>query len=337
MATLPESFIVARKEFARVAKLAVIGAGMVGRAWAVVFARAGHSVSVYVRRKESAGPTLTEIGAMLDDLHAQGLIDEPTGGICARIAITDRLSEALEGAAYAQENVLETPAAKREIFALMDECAAAGTILASSTSAIPCSAFSEGLKGRGRCIVAHPVNPPHVLPLVELSPAPWTSSEVVSQAFELHELLGQVPIIVRKEIPGFILNRLQGSLLNEAFRLVEEGYATAEDVDKTIKNGLGLRWSFMGPFETIDLNAPGGISDYAKRYGPFYHSMAAAQKPPHPWSDELIAKLHAERRTALPESERAERLAWRDRRLMALAKHKLAQKKLESKMKEKAE
>ena len=308
------------------AKIAVIGAGMVGRAWAIVFARAGHPVSICVRKKEAAPEIVRAMGAMLSDLHAQGLLNESCEAVLGRIEITDSLAEALRGATYAQENIHESLAAKKEIFAAMDELAAPGTILASSTSAIPASAFSENLKGRHRCLVAHPVNPPHVVPLVELAPAPWTDADVVARSFAFHESLGQVPIVVRKEIPGFILNRLQGALLNEAFRLVEEGYATLEDIDKTIANGLGLRWSFMGPFETIDLNAPGGISDYARRYGPFYHSMAKAQKPPEPWSDALIAKLETERRGILPTQDRSARQAWRDRRLMALAQHKRKQK-----------
>ena len=106
------------------------------------------------------------------------------------------------------------------------------------------------------------------MPLVELVAAPWTAPEIVAKAKALYEAVGQVPIVVKREIEGFILNRLQAVLLSEAFRLVEDGYVTPQDLDKTLKDGLGLRWSFMGPFETIELNAPGGIPDYCRRYGP---------------------------------------------------------------------
>ena len=135
------------------------------------------------------------------------------------------------------------------------------------------------------------------------------------------EQVGQVPVAMTREAEGFLLNRLQGVLLMEAWRLVEAGLASVEDVDRTVKHGLGLRWAFMGPFETIDLNAPGGVADYAARLGGLYHSIAASAEQT-PWSPALIAKVEAERRAVLPVGALGERSAWRDRRLMALARHK---------------
>ena len=158
------------------------------------------------------------------------------------------------------------------------------------------------------------------MPLVELSPAPWTEPDVVVRAIALHETVGQVPIVVKKEIQGFVLNRLQGALLAEAFRLYAEGYVSAEDIDKTVRDGLGLRWSFMGPFETIDLNAPGGIADYCARYGEGYYQMA--QNQPVRWDETLVRRLEEERRQLLSERDLAARAAWRDRRLMQLVAHK---------------
>ena len=118
-----------------------------------------------------------------------------------------------------------------------------------------------------------------------------------------------------------IINRLQGALLAEAFRLHADGYVSADDIDKCVRDGLGLRWSFMGPFETIDLNAPGGIADYCVRYrGPYYEM--AQQQLPRQWDDASIASLEAERRALLPADALAERGAWRDRRLMQLVAHK---------------
>ena len=132
-----------------------------------------------------------------------------------------------------------------------------------------------------------------------------------------------MPIFVKKELPGFILNRLQAALLMEAWRLVKEDYCSVDDLDKTINDGLGLRWSFMGPFETIDLNAPGGVSDYAGRYGSaLYDTMSSVRYSP--WDDALIGRIDAERRKVLPQAQHGEREAWRDRRLMALIAHKRA-------------
>ena len=120
---------------------------------------------------------------------------------------------------------------------------------------------------------------------------------------------------MRRELDQFIMNRLQGALLHEAFRLVAEGYASSEDVDAGICKGIGLRWAFMGPFETIDLNAPGGIRDYVDRYEGLYRTLAQSQAVPVPWSGELLDRIEAERCRRLPREDLAERQEWRDRRL----------------------
>src|SRR2546430_15164099 len=242
--------------------IAIVGAGLVASSWAIVFARAGREVAIYDAHPEPLSATLAALKASLEDLHAAGLIQEAPAAMLGRIKVADSLKSALAGADYVQENIGETVEAKREIFERMDVIAPPATILASSTSTVPASVFSEGLAGRARCLVAHPVNPPHLVPLVELSPAPWTSPDVVARARALLEKAGQVPILVKKEVQGFILNRLQAALLGEAMRLYEDGYASADDIDKCVRDGLGLRWSFMGQFETIDLNAPAGVADY---------------------------------------------------------------------------
>lgn len=304
-------------------KIAIVGAGLIGRAWAVVFARAAREVAIHDTQPASLAANLAALETSLEDLHSAGLLAEAPAKVRGRIRVADSLESALAGAAYVQENIGESVAAKREIFARMDAIAAPATILASSTSTVPASIFSEGLAGRARCLVAHPVNPPHLIPLVELSAAPWTAPEVVERARRLQSSVGQVPIVVKKEIQGFILNRLQAALIAEAWRLHEDGYASADDIDATVREGLGLRWSFMGPFETIDLNAPGGVADYVARYGPLLQEINASQVPRR-WSEESLARLEAERRKTLPANALAHRQAWRDRRLMALVAHKRA-------------
>jgi L-gulonate 3-dehydrogenase len=159
------------------------------------------------------------------------------------------------------------------------------------------------------------------VPIVEISPAPWTSPDVVARTRALHDKVGQVAIIVKKEVEGFILNRLQAALLLESWRLVKDDYVSVEDLDKCIKDGLGLRWSFMGPFETIDLNAPGGVSDYAARYGEVLYGMMKDVKH-ELWDNKLVARIEGERRKLMLQTQHAEREAWRDRRLMALIAHK---------------
>ncbi|HEX9276497.1 MAG TPA: 3-hydroxyacyl-CoA dehydrogenase [Casimicrobiaceae bacterium] len=302
-------------------KIAIVGAGLIGRAWAIVFARAGHAVAVYDADADALRKSLALLEGALADLAAAGLLDEKPAATRARIAPAGTLAEAVNGAGYVQENIAEKLPAKQALFAELDRLAAPDAILASSTSTIPASQWSEKLAGRARCLVAHPINPPHLVPLVELSPAPWTAAEVVARARALHEAAGQVPIVVSKEIQGFILNRLQGALLAEAFRLYADGYASTEDIDKTVRHGLGLRWSFMGPFETIDLNAPGGVVDYCERYGELYYEMAQTQLPRR-WDKTLVRRIERERRQRLSASELDARSAWRDRRLIALIAHK---------------
>jgi 3-hydroxyacyl-CoA dehydrogenase len=302
-------------------KVAIIGTGLIGRAWAMVFARAGHTVKLY---DSTPGATDKAIGLVregLEELQQFGLIKDSADAVMKRVSGAATLAGAVRDADYVQENTSERLDVKREVYRQLDEAAPAHCILASSTSTIQTSRFSEGLKGKHRCIVAHPVNPPHVVPIVEISPAPWTSPDVVARTRALHDQVGQVAIIVKKEVEGFILNRLQAALLLESWRLVKEDYVSVEDLDKCIKDGLGLRWSFMGPFETIDLNAPGGVSDYAARYGQVLYGMMKDVKH-ELWDNKLVERIEGERRKLMLHTQHAEREAWRDRRLMALIAHK---------------
>jgi L-gulonate 3-dehydrogenase len=302
-------------------RIAVIGAGLIGRSWAVVFARAGHPVAIYDAENAALRASLELIDATLIDLRAADLLDEPPAMVRARVRPVATLAECVRDAGYVQESVGEDRSLKTSIFAEVDRLSPPHAVLASSTSTIPASQWSEGLAGRARCLVAHPVNPPHVVPLVELSPAPWTAPETVGRARALLEAAGQVPIVVRAELQGFILNRLQGALLGEAFKLYADGYASLEDIDKAVRDGLGLRWSLMGPFETIDLNAPGGIADYCARYGQPYYEIAQQQRPRR-WDEALVRRMEHERRELLPAADLRPRAAWRDRRLMELVAHK---------------
>ncbi len=307
-------------------KIAIIGAGLIGRAWAMVFARAGHTVSMWDSAPGAVDQALGLIKDGLTEYHSFGLMAERPTDVAGRVSRAATLAAALDGAAYVQENTSEREDVKKQVFTDLDKLAGPDCILASSTSTIQTSRFAGHVPGRHRCLVAHPVNPPHVVPVVELSPAPFTSPEVVERTRQLHERAGQVPILVQKEVEGFILNRLQAALLQESWRLVDEGYVSVEDLDKCIRDGLGLRWAFMGPFETIDLNAPGGVADYAKRYGPSMQGMMKGVTY-RPWDEDLAGRIEDQRRKLMPQSEHASREAWRDRRLMALVAHKRDQDK----------
>jgi 3-hydroxyacyl-CoA dehydrogenase len=304
-------------------KIAIVGAGLIGRAWAMVFARAGHPVAMTDVDAGALERTHALIGERLADLKEFGLITEAPATVLSRITCEADLAATVAGAALVQENVRESLEAKREIFATLDALASPDCVIASSTSWITASQYTESLTGRARCLVAHPTNPPYLIPLVELCPAPWTSAETVAKAHALYAGAGQEPVTLAREIHGFLLNRVQGAVLNECFNLYAEGLASAADIDKVLKEGLALRWSFMGPFETIDLNAPKGVADYAARYGPDNRAMAAEHRP-FAWDAETIRRIETERRAVLPEDALEARAAWRDRRRMALMAHKRA-------------
>lgn len=299
---------------------AIVGAGLVGSGWALVFARAGYTVRVMDPDDATRARVLPWARTSAQELQTAGLINDAEA-VVGRIAVCDTLAEALDGAGYIQESVFETVAAKTAACRDIDALMAPDAVVGSSSSGIPASRFTEGCRNRARFLIAHPVNPPHLVPVVELVPAPWTAAGALSHARQVMSQVGQVPVTLNREIDGFILNRLQGALLNEAWALYDEGYASLADIDATICHGLGLRWAFMGPFETIDLNAPGGIVDYAARFGGMYHEMAAARTA-RPWPEETVRRADSERRQTLPEPDLADRRAWRDATLARLAAFK---------------
>jgi L-gulonate 3-dehydrogenase len=302
----------------------IVGVGLIGRAWANVFARSGWDARLWDPDANAlkAAPGLIE--AALGDVARHGLAKDPAAA-AKRLKVAASLEEAVAGAELVQESGPERLDVKRDVFARLDAAAGADTILATSSSFIVTSRFAEGLKGRHRCLVAHPVNPPHVVPIVELSGAPFTAPETIARARTIYDSVGQVPVVVKKEIDGFILNRMQAVLLSEAMRLVGEGFVSAEDLDKTIRDGLGLRWAFMGPFETIELNAPGGIPDYCARYGETLYRTSAEAVKPEVWGKDNIERAAASWGPAPTPEAILEKQRWRDDRIAALVAHKKSQ------------
>ena len=303
-------------------KIAVIGSGLIGRAWSISFARAGYEVALYDAKREAAEAALAFVDSVLADLQGHDLLAGHTPeAVRRRITPARDLRSAVDGAVHVQENTPERIDMKIAVFQELDALAGPDTVLASSTSALLPSAFTETLAGRHRCLVIHPINPPYLVPAVEIVPTPWTAPETVERAARIMRGAGQSPIIMKRELDGFVMNRLQGALLQEAFRLVADGYASVEDVDIGIRDGLGLRWAVMGPFETIDLNAPGGVADYIVRFDGMYQTLWQSQQRVVDWM-EASGAIEAERRMALPAEGLADRATWRDRRLMALLAHK---------------
>jgi L-gulonate 3-dehydrogenase len=304
-------------------KFAIVGAGFIGRAWAISFARAGHEVALWDQDATAPGKALAYIDGLLPELASLDLLNGNSAAqVRGRMHGVASLEDALADADYVQENTPEKLDVKRAVFARLDAAAPPGAILASSTSALLPSTFTDHLPGRARCIVVHPLNPPYLIPAAEVVPAPWTDPAIVGRTAELLRAAGHAPIVMKRELDGFVMNRLQGALLEEAFRLVANGHASVEDVDIGIREGLALRWSFMGPFETIDLNAPGGVRDYVERYESIYRRLQPSMRERADWGGPVLQEVEAERRKRLPANQLQERQAWRDRHLMALAAHK---------------
>jgi L-gulonate 3-dehydrogenase len=303
-------------------KDAVVGICAIVRACEIPFLRAGHEVLLWNKTPGKFEEARGVIEKVLPDLIRHDLLNgRSTDEILANLKSFASLEEALHGAGYVQENTSEDIEVKSQVFAELDRLSSHEAILASSTSGIVPSAFTEHLRNRERCLVVHPLNPPYLIPAVDIVPSPWTAESTIERTAAFMRACGQTPIIMKHEDPGFVTIRLQAMMYHECWRLVKSGLASPEDVDTAIREGLGLRWSFMGPFETADLNAPGGVRDFVGRFG---KDLRAIYPPDGPveWSGELLDKVEAHRRDRLPMTGHRDRQLWRDRRLIALAAHK---------------
>jgi L-gulonate 3-dehydrogenase len=296
----------------------VVGAGSIGVAWAIVFARAGHRVALYDVDAGRVAAARPEVESRLTELAGFGLVEGSIAEVLGRVTVTGDLDSALEGTAYVQECVVESLPVKQELFAELDRRTGPGVVLASSTSMIPCSRFAGDLPGRGRGLGGHPGNPPYLLPVAELAPAPFTDPATVSRARELLVAAGMVPVLVGKENEGFVFNRLQGALLREAYCLVRDGIASPADIDRVVSAGLGRRWAVLGPFATAELNTRGGIERHATLLGPAYTRMGAERGQDDPWTPDLVARVAAEVHEILPPADWAGNVERRDRALMRL-------------------
>jgi len=298
--------------------IAIIGAGSIGTGFALVFAGSGHPVRLYDIAPARLDTAIGKLHRRLADLEAFGLLEASHEAIAARVTTTPSLEAALADAVLAIECAPEDLATKQAVFADLDRLARSDAVLASATSAIPISVTAGSLAGRARCLVAHPGNPPYLLPVIELVPAPFTAAATIARAADLFAAAGMQPVRLEREIEGFVFNRLQGAVLREAYRLVRDGVASVDAIDTVMRAGLGRRWSVIGPFETADLNVEGGIDAHARRMGAAYARMAEADGEDCAWDAALVAEVAAQRRAVLPLDQWPERTVWRDRALMAL-------------------
>src|SRR6266567_6367448 len=228
------------------ARIAVIGAGLMGHGIAQVFALAGHDVTIYDSFEKTLTTAKDRILANLKDL------DDDQRAV-SRVTPQGDLAKAVRDADYVVEAVLEDLPLKQKIFAEVEKHVRPDTILASNTSVIPITSIMRGLERRERALGTHWWNPPFLVPLVEVIETQWTSSETIAWTMDLHRAAGKEPAHVKKDVPGFIGNRLQHALWREAIALVEQGICDAQTVDTVIKASFGRRLAVLGPLENADL------------------------------------------------------------------------------------
>ena len=303
-------------------KIGICGAGLIGASWAIGFANAGFNCLVYDSNEESIRNFEKTSDQLLLDLET---FDPKINvkKIKSNITLNCTINEICKDVILIQESIIEDLDTKQKIFKELDNLSSKNTILASSSSYLLISKISEHVEHKHRCINAHPALPPHVVPFVEVVGSDYTSNEIVQEAIKLYKKANYAAILVNKETEGFVLNRLQGALLNEAVRLHEGGYASMEDIDIALKHALGIRWAFMGPFEIMDLNAPEGIKDSFSRYKSGIQNLAREQNSVPEYSEEYLYKLENEQRKRLSYSERSNRIEKRNKMIALIRKLKL--------------
>jgi 3-hydroxyacyl-CoA dehydrogenase len=303
---------------------AVVGAGSIGLGWAVVFARAGRPVVLHDSSAEMLSRARDGISERLDELATAGLLTSPPEAVLARVTTEPELDRALAGAAWVQECIVEDLDAKHSLFTAIDRLSAPDAVLASSSSMIAASRWAGDLPGRHRCLVVHPGNPPYLLPVAELVPAPFTDPGITARAGDVLRAAGMTPVVVHGEPEGFVFNRLQGAVLREAYCLVRDGVISASDLDRVVSQGLGRRWAVIGPFTTSQLNTRGGIRRHARVMGPAYQRMGAERGQHDPWTPELVEQVALDVETRLPEHEWDEQVLRRDAALVELERARRA-------------
>jgi len=296
-------------------QVTIAGCGLIGQGWAAAFLRAGWRVVLWDQSQDALDGARHAIGQSVRDMIDVGMMQP---GAPVDIDAMVDLKAAVDGSAYIQESVPENAAIKTAVTRDLDRAAAPEALIGSSTSTFVGSLFLADIAGRDRCMVAHPANPPHLMPVVELVPSDWHDTTVVQRFSEVMIGIGQKPVILRKEIEGFVMNRLQTAVICEAISLVTRGVIDPAGLDDVMKHSLGLRWAFMGPFETMDLNAPGGFLDYATRYGDNYRDMARDLNIEDPWPPETLQEIENACRANKPGRSIADGMKERNHALLHL-------------------
>ncbi|CAG9759863.1 unnamed protein product [Ceutorhynchus assimilis] len=304
-------------------KIGIVGSGLIGRSWAMLFASVGYKVHIYDISSEQINLALEDIQTQLNSLEKSGLL---RGRLTAAqqfscIKGTSNLEEAVKNALLVQECVPENLELKRKVWKAVDGVAGPNTIFSSSTSTFLPSTLSDHLTHKENIIISHPVNPPYYVPLIEVVPAPWTNPDVGKKVTKIMEEIGQTPVLFTREVPGFGINRIQYALLNETYNLVNDGILSVQDIDKIMAYGLGMRYAFLGTLETTHLNAE-GFTKYCEAYSKTIFAVSSDFKPVPKFEGPTVATIAKQLEEQIPLDKLQARRAWRDKCLTKLSQLK---------------
>lgn len=270
-----------------VRNVAIIGAGVMGSGIAQTFAQAGYAVRLQARHGDTLRAARDRIARNQEAMVRAGLLSEEVArDALARVSTTTSLQEAIQGCHFVSESVPEDLALKREVFAALDRHAPPEVVLSTDTSGLSIGAIASATARPGRVVGLHWMNPPHLMPTVEVVRGPRTAEATMDLTCDLARRIGRVPIRVEKDVPGFLWNRLQLALIREAIHVVEQGIATPEGVDLAVTAGLGLRWAAVGPLRLMDL---GGVATFHSVAAYLYRTLSNASEPQHSLASKVAA------------------------------------------------
>ena len=270
----------------RYPRVAVIGAGVIGSSWTALFLAHGLHVVVNDPRADIEAVVRGDLAKIAPTLQALGL---PSQGLEKKLRFEPDLARAVAAVDLVQENGPERPEWKQQLWASIEKSVPAHALLLSSSSARPATEQGRDMKDPSRLLVGHPFNPPHLIPLVEVVPGERTDAQAVEDAVAFYAALGKVPRVLKKEIQGFVANRLQRAIMRESCYLVQQGVCTVDELDDIVTSSIGLRWAVNGPFSSFHMGGgPGGLADFFSEGGLGRNMVAAWKNVPPVEMDEVL-------------------------------------------------